>query len=137
MNRIIECLEFIKKFQDDPERMRNIRSSLDHDLKYMTSEEMIDLFKKEYYIDYMDLPIEHIVYFVALTEYIYNLNKIEPPEWVNKEIYIIPTLTYTNATEKLCEIMKSSEKFKELKLESAIPEFVKRNYVICDVMSAV
>lgn len=114
---------------------RNAFSQLDHDLKYDFDIEEILLILKCDCCKHRIVPQRYKVYIAALTEYIYNSQNVQPPEWVFESQYYLDEVTFSLGAKILCEDIGSD--FLQTFVDSAIPEFKKRNYMITDVLSAV
>jgi len=111
----------------------NIKSELDHRLVYMAPEKRIKIFQKDI-ISKKNISAEWKAYIAGLAEYIFNKNDITAPDWVNKSEYFLNDLTYCEGTLAISE---GNEEYRKSFINIALPEFLKRNLVITDVLSAI
>ena len=111
----------------------NIKSELDHRLVYMSSKKRIKIFKKDI-ISKKNISAAWKAYIAGLAEYIFNINNITAPDWVNSPEYFLDELTYCEGTLAISE---GSEEYRKSFINMALPEFLKRNLVITDVLSAI
>ena len=111
----------------------NIKSELDHRLVYMDPKKRIKIFRKDI-ISNKNISVEWKAYIAGLAEYIFNENDITAPDWVNKSEYFLNDLTYCEGTLAISE---GNEEYRKSFINIALPEFLKRNLVITDVLSAI
>jgi len=111
----------------------NIKSELDHRLVYMDPKRRIDIFKKDI-ISKRNISAAWKAYIAGLAEYIFNINNAAVPEWVNRPEYFLDELTYCEGTLTISE---SNDEYRKSFINIALPEFLKRNLVITDVLSAI
>jgi len=130
-------IEFIlKELESDNYRTGinvNIKSELDHKLIYMDTKKRIKIFKKDIIAE-KNISAEWKAYIAGLAEYIFNKNDITAPDWVNNPEYFLDELTYCEGTLAISE---GNEEYRKSFIYIALPEFIKRNLVITDVLSAI
>ena len=111
----------------------NIKSELDHRLVYMNPKKRTDIFRKDI-ISERNISAAWKAYIAGLAEYIFNKNNIVAPNWVNKPEYFLDELTYCEGTLAISE---GNDEYRKSFIDIALPEFLKRNLVITDVLSAI
>jgi len=111
----------------------NIKSELDHRLVYMNPKNRIKIFKKDIISD-RNISAAWKAYIAGLAEYIFNKNNITVPNWVNSSKYFLDELTYCEGTLAISE---GNEEYRNSFIDIALPEFLKRNLVVTDVLSAI
>ena len=111
----------------------NIKSELDHRLVYMDPKKRIKLFRKDI-ISERDISAVWKAYIAGLAEYIFNRTNATIPEWVNRSEYFLNELTYCEGTLAISE---GNEEYRKSFINIALPEFLKRNLVVTDVLSAI
>lgn len=128
--------EIIERYGLEDENASSLAmSQLDHELQEMGMEEQLSVFREDRTKGYQ-VANKHKTYIAALAEYIYNKYKVQPPEWVFGDEFILSEPTFSDDIEFVC-LSTGSNVFKEIKTEDAIPEFAKRNYMISEVLCAV
>ena len=111
----------------------NIKSELDHKLVYMSPQNRIKIFKKDI-ISNRNISVAWKAYIAGLAEYIFNKNNMKVPDWVNRSEYFLDELTYCEGTLAISE---GNDEYRKSFINMALPEFIKRNLVITDVLSAI
>lgn len=113
--------------------VRIVFSELDRQLTKASKEERLSAVREDHMAAYNGLEPRHRAYMAGLAEYIFDLYGEQHPEWVNKPSYFLPEVAYEDSIEKLS---KETDLYKQIALRKAIPQFMRHNIVVVDVLSA-
>lgn len=113
--------------------VRIVFSELDRQLTKASKEERLRALQEEHITAYPSIEPKHRAYMAGLTEYVFNLHGEPPPNWVDKSEYFLPEVVYEDSIERLS---KDTDTYKQIAMRKAIPQFMRRNVIVVDVLSA-